>query len=293
MSLQAPWPFYLALSLFRLASILAGVGARAAQGNASSRSAAQMGSHAVVRSLACRGLEIAGQLPAGGGLGGDGSRGSAALDSDTSGGASSHLMGTPAEPFANPRHPSARPDTTPNILAGNELEEYANPTPEWRQAAGAAAAALAEADRVLPARSPPTSGSSVRQHPTAGSSSRSSATRGTAAAAAGVAATGLGPSPRVQPLLRRLQAFMDEFVYPAGRPGLGGCPAAALLCHHRASTRIRGAARPVWLLVGLRVADQPNKPGSIGLNQHTPKLRLAASGPDAAGCPAPLPQKPR
>jgi aminoglycoside phosphotransferase (APT) family kinase protein len=56
--LQAPWPFYLALSLFRLASILAGVGARAAQGNASSRSAAQMGSHAVVRSLACRGLEM-------------------------------------------------------------------------------------------------------------------------------------------------------------------------------------------------------------------------------------------
>ena len=41
--LQADWPFYLALSLFRLCSILAGVGARAAQGNASSRIAGQVG----------------------------------------------------------------------------------------------------------------------------------------------------------------------------------------------------------------------------------------------------------
>lgn len=39
---QADWRFYLALSIFRLASILAGVGARAAQGNASSRIAAQV-----------------------------------------------------------------------------------------------------------------------------------------------------------------------------------------------------------------------------------------------------------
>lgn len=39
---QADWPFYMALSLFRLASILSGVGARAAQGNASSRVAAQV-----------------------------------------------------------------------------------------------------------------------------------------------------------------------------------------------------------------------------------------------------------
>lgn len=38
---QANWSFYLGLSIFRLASILAGVGARAAQGNASSRIAAQ------------------------------------------------------------------------------------------------------------------------------------------------------------------------------------------------------------------------------------------------------------
>jgi len=41
--LQANWSFYLGLSIFRLASILAGVGARAAQGNASSRIAAQVG----------------------------------------------------------------------------------------------------------------------------------------------------------------------------------------------------------------------------------------------------------
>ncbi|KAI7835657.1 hypothetical protein COHA_010449 [Chlorella ohadii] len=56
--LQANWSFYLGLSIFRLASILAGVGARAAQGNASSRIAAQMGAESVVRSLACRGLEV-------------------------------------------------------------------------------------------------------------------------------------------------------------------------------------------------------------------------------------------
>lgn len=46
--LQASWPFYLALSIFRLAAILAGVGARAAQGNASSRIAAQVPPAALV-----------------------------------------------------------------------------------------------------------------------------------------------------------------------------------------------------------------------------------------------------
>jgi alkylation response protein AidB-like acyl-CoA dehydrogenase len=52
------WPFYLALSAFRLASILAGVGARAAQGNASSAGAAQMGAGGVVRALASTGLRL-------------------------------------------------------------------------------------------------------------------------------------------------------------------------------------------------------------------------------------------
>lgn len=56
--LQADWPFYLALSLYRLASILAGVGARAKQGNASSRIAAQMGSDNVVRHFARTALQI-------------------------------------------------------------------------------------------------------------------------------------------------------------------------------------------------------------------------------------------
>lgn len=55
----------MALSIFRLASILTGVGARAAQGNASSSIAAQVGSDAVVRSLAQKGLQLAGvPLPA-------------------------------------------------------------------------------------------------------------------------------------------------------------------------------------------------------------------------------------
>ena len=37
------WAFFMALGLFRLAAILAGVGARARQGNASSAQAAQVG----------------------------------------------------------------------------------------------------------------------------------------------------------------------------------------------------------------------------------------------------------
>jgi acyl-CoA dehydrogenase len=56
--LKADWPFYLALALFRLASILAGVGARARAGNASSRIAAEMGADSVVRSLASQALSI-------------------------------------------------------------------------------------------------------------------------------------------------------------------------------------------------------------------------------------------
>ena len=52
------WEFYLALALFRLASILAGVGARAKAGNASSRIAEEVGADASVRSLAVTALKI-------------------------------------------------------------------------------------------------------------------------------------------------------------------------------------------------------------------------------------------
>lgn len=56
--LSADWSFYIALALFRLASILAGVGARAKAGNASSRIAAEMGADTIVRSLAAHALSI-------------------------------------------------------------------------------------------------------------------------------------------------------------------------------------------------------------------------------------------
>lgn len=52
------WSFYVSLSLFRLAAILAGVGARAAQGNASSRNAAAMGARPILTSLAIRALNV-------------------------------------------------------------------------------------------------------------------------------------------------------------------------------------------------------------------------------------------
>ncbi|EFN52386.1 hypothetical protein CHLNCDRAFT_138837 [Chlorella variabilis] len=254
----ASWPFYLALSIFRLAAILAGVGARAAQGNASSRIAAQVGADSVVRSLACKGLQIAGVLH---------KQGSSSSSLTSSGG--SHLMGTPAEPYANPTHPSALPDDSPNILAGNPLEEYANPSPQWRQAAGAAAAALEEADRVLPARVAPTSsrGSSssssssssrgVRQQPTAAGSPAA-----TAAAAAGVATTGLGPSPRVQPLLRRLQRFMRDHVYPAEAALNGHAMSDQRWIIHPVQERLKAEAKRqglwnLWLPADMAAALEP------------------------------------
>ncbi|GAB4815191.1 hypothetical protein N2152v2_002237 [Parachlorella kessleri] len=131
--LQADWPFYLALSLFRLCSILAGVGARAAQGNASSRIAGQVGADSVVRSLALTGLRIVGEAPA-----------------PARAAAHAVLTGTPQEPYVNPRHPAARPD--PNrMYEGNPLEEYANPSTAWQSAAGKAEQALREVDNLLPA----------------------------------------------------------------------------------------------------------------------------------------------
>ena len=54
----ADWAFYLALSLFRLLSILAGVQARAKQGNASSRVAAAISSDTVLRALADAALAV-------------------------------------------------------------------------------------------------------------------------------------------------------------------------------------------------------------------------------------------
>ncbi|KAL4422623.1 hypothetical protein ABPG75_008820 [Micractinium tetrahymenae] len=222
--LQADWPFYLALSIFRLAAILAGVGARAAQGNASSRIAAQVGADSVVRSLACKALQIACLAP--GNSSSSANLGSSLGSSLGSGGSSgsSHLMGTPAEPYANPRHPLARPDDTSNILAGNPLEEYANPSPAWKSAAAEAVKALDEADRLLPPRTPASSGAGgsagggssggggggLRAQPTA-----APATAAAAVARSGSATSGLGPSPCVQPILRKLRRFMEEHVYPA------------------------------------------------------------------------------
>ena len=168
-----------------------------------------MGADSVVRSLARRGLEVVGQLPPSTSTS-SGTSASGNSNSSARGAFSPPLMGTPLEPYANPTHPSARPDTTPNILAGNPLEEYANPSPQWQQAAGAAAAALAQADAQLPPSGPASSG---------GGGSGSSGGRGRTAAAvagAGGQTSGLGPSPRVQPLLQRLRRFMEEHVYPAG-----------------------------------------------------------------------------
>ena len=55
---SSEWSFYVSLSLFRLAAILAGVGARARQGNASSKFAARIGAQEVVLSLAKKALEL-------------------------------------------------------------------------------------------------------------------------------------------------------------------------------------------------------------------------------------------
>jgi acyl-CoA dehydrogenase len=66
------WAFYLALSLFRLLAILAGVAARARQGNASSAAAAAISSDAVLGALADAALGIIDRAEAGGGGGGSG-----------------------------------------------------------------------------------------------------------------------------------------------------------------------------------------------------------------------------
>lgn len=50
---SAAWSFFMALSLFRAAAILAGVGARAKLGNASSERAALVSAHSLV---ACPGI---------------------------------------------------------------------------------------------------------------------------------------------------------------------------------------------------------------------------------------------
>ena len=57
---EREWGFYVALALFRAAAILAGVGARADEGNAASAGARAAGGQAVVRALARRALAVAG-----------------------------------------------------------------------------------------------------------------------------------------------------------------------------------------------------------------------------------------
>lgn len=87
---EAEWRFFLALALFRVAAILAGVHARALQGNASSARALEVAGAPVVRGIAQRALDIAlGGRAVGGGTGGrSASSTAAAADADASGPAS-------------------------------------------------------------------------------------------------------------------------------------------------------------------------------------------------------------
>jgi hypothetical protein len=323
----------------------------------------QVGSDAVVRSLACRGLEIAGQLADGGGAR-HGDSSSSAASSQPSTRNTQPLMGTPAEPYANPRHPSAQPDNTPNQVAGNPLEEYGNPTPQWRQAAGAGSHALEQADRVLPptVQSSSSSGSGSREasssnstqhlmgtpaepyanprHPCArpddtpdqvaanplteygnptpewrqaagaavqaieqadkllpasvspssgggGSGTRMSrqpaagASMAPAAAptAAGGSGAGLGPSPRVQELLRQLNRFMEEHVYPAGEQASAQPLALSVrpvhrLCNHawQAAQLVHAAGRchhiPLPAASGVEALPAFLLPSEATLNAH-------------------------
>lgn len=183
------WPFYLSLSLFRLASILAGVGARAKQGNASSRVAGQMGADSVVRGMAQTALNIMSAAAAQVGRPGV------------------PLVGTPFEPYANPTHSTASVDRN-QILEGTPVEEYANPTQTWRVMSESGAIAAAEADVKLP---PTVAASTASLRSSSASAAVSSGSRGRSAPEC----PGLGPSARVQPILEKLHRFMEERVYPS------------------------------------------------------------------------------
>jgi acyl-CoA dehydrogenase len=91
------WAFYLALSLFRLLSILAGVQARARQGNASSAAAAAISSDEVLSALADAALAIIDRAETGGG---------ASSSSSSGGGRSAAAAAAPRAPSLGA--PSAR-----------------------------------------------------------------------------------------------------------------------------------------------------------------------------------------
>ena len=159
---QANWSFYMALSIFRLASILAGVGARAAQGNASSASAAQVSgrSNATLQMFSRR------------------------ENAQTSGATSAHAL-----------HAQVGSDAAVRSLAQRAL-------------------ALAGAD--------------AGQLPTTLDPKQSTAASA-AGAGGGGGAVGLGPTAKVEPLLHKLRAFMEQHVYPAGDlPCLLACVAARM-----------------------------------------------------------------
>ncbi|GLC44541.1 hypothetical protein PLESTM_001611300 [Pleodorina starrii] len=216
------WAFYLALSLFRLLAILAGVQARARQGNAASAHAARVASDEVLAALAAAALRIiegaeaeqAAVAAAGGCRCGlptctCGAGGAAAAAAPARGGVSCNEC--KAAPPAGGKAQAAAPP--PEAAAGCGCGLSACTCGAGGSAAAAAAASgggcscneCKAAGAAAAAAKPPAPAEAVK------SSSSNNNTGGGGSSGGGL----LGISPRAAALRQRLAAFMEAHVYPA------------------------------------------------------------------------------
>jgi hypothetical protein len=172
------------------------------------------------------------------------------------------------------------------------LEGYANPSTEWKQGASRAAPALQEAEHVLPPTAAPSSSlPPTRQVRRAASGGRAQgASAGGQHGGAKEAVRGLGPSPRVAPILERLRRFMDTHVYPAGGPAL---PCPALPCPALPCPALPCPALPCPALPcpGMQVGNSRQRPGGphLGHAHHKPlhspaKCHSSAHHPSTMKC---------
>ncbi|GLI68327.1 hypothetical protein VaNZ11_012722 [Volvox africanus] len=183
----AHWAFYLALSLFRLLAILAGVQARARQGNAASAQAAQVASDEVLAALASTAIGIIERAEAE--VAGEAAGCRCVLPTCTCGSGGGFAAAAAA--------------------AGGEAAAAA------AAASGGGGCSCSDCKSAAAAKEPKAATSVIASGGANGDAGSSGAAAAAAAAAASRGGALLGISPRAAALREQLAAFMAEHVYPA------------------------------------------------------------------------------
>ncbi|KAL0021599.1 hypothetical protein WJX79_002748 [Trebouxia sp. C0005] len=220
------YAFCQALSMFRIAAILAGVGARAQQGNASSKHAAQVGAPEVVAGIAQRALHViheAAQGPSKGDNGNDtkGDDDTPAMPSMSGTTTASTYSDSKQHPSLSGRGKSSPTSTSASSAynhpskgaAQDKIHSSENPEREHKGSAATKGASSENHSASMSQEGKDNMGGASSAVYSQGSEHISGVP--SEGQPAGSANLGFDPPPRVQKLVAHLKQFMDAHIYPS------------------------------------------------------------------------------